>query len=244
MKKIASLLIVVASATFALADDDLLPANRPNFSTNGTVLPFQQIILENGFSLNLNGGDRTISGTESEFRIGFAKGWEFDFFTPNFIHRLTGSPDQGFGDSAFQFVRGFTLPQGWLVTAAVGATLPSGHPDLSAGSINPTSFLSFEHPIGKKWDFTNSLYDTFQNGSGTFTSQFSNASMMSVDLGKNVGAFAELYTIFGQGIQPTFIPHFGVTFAHSATQMVDFHIGEDTSAGQWFFGFGYSKKLK
>ncbi len=241
MKKSTLLALTTLMATTAIADD-LLPANRPNFSSNGEVVPLHMSILETGTTYQRQGNDLNLSGIEGELRVGFAKDWEFDFFLPNYV---SGASPRGWGDSGFQVVR--QLKTGpWNVVLGAGATLPSGQPALSSGAINPTTYLSADHDLGKDYSLTETLYVTWQHQGSALAPNYANAFMVSKDLGKNLGALVELYSTSAPGTQTGQTLNFGYTFAHNAEQQVDFHFGRSiagTNSANWFIGAGYSQKL-
>lgn len=222
--------------------DDLLPANRPNFSSNGEVVPLHMSILETGTTYQRQGNTLNFSGIEGELRTGFSKGWEFDFFLPNYV---SGASPRGWGDSGFQVVR--QLRTGiWNVVLGAGATLPSGQSALSAGAINPTTYFSADHDLGGTYSLTETFYVNWQHQDASYIPSYSNALMIAKDLGKNLGVFVELYSTAAPGAQTGQILNFGYTFAHNAQQQVDFHFGRSIAgspSNNWFIGAGYSKKL-
>lgn len=238
------LLLCLFAPTVVHADDDnLLPANRPNFSSNAEVLPFQMVVLETGTTYQKMGSDKTFSGIEGELRIGFAKNWELDFFLPNYI---SGSSPRGWSDSGIQAVRQLPSCHGWNMVFAFGTSIPSGQLDQTAGAFNPNAYVSVDHDLGHDLQLTNTFYVTWEHFASVFDPTYANALMVSRDLGKGLGCFAEIYSKFAPGISPTQTFNFGYTFAHNANQQVDFHFGrsfEGAPSENWFVGAGYSVKL-
>lgn len=227
----------------AFADDDLLPATRPTFSTNPAVVPFQMMILETGSTYQRQGTGLYLSGIEGELRLGFAHDWEFDIFVPGYI---SGANPRGWTDGGFQFVRQLSGFGGWTMVIGGGATVPSGQANLTAGAINPTAFFSVGHDLPSGYSFTDSLYATWQHAGGVFLPNYSNSATISRDIGKNLQAFVELNTTMAPQTPTGEAVNIGYIFAHNKNQQADFHFGRSFIAGSgtnWFVGLGYSRKL-
>jgi hypothetical protein len=234
---------VVLVSSLAIADDDLLPATRPTFSTNPAVAPYQMMIIETGTTYQRRGTDLNLSGIEGELRLGFAHNWELDVFIPGYI---SGAAPRGWTDGGFQFVRQLRGSAGWTMVVGGGASVPSGQANLTAGAINPTAFLSIGHDLPSGYSFTDSFYVAWQHVDSVFLPAYTNSATISKDLGKNLQAFAELNTTLAPHTPTGESMHFGYVFAHNKDQQVDFHFGRNFVAGSgtnWFLGLGYSRKL-
>jgi hypothetical protein len=243
MKKSILVVVPVLISAIAFGDDDSLPANRPNFTSNAEVLPLNMTIFEMGTTYRRSGTDLSFSGIEGLIRFGFSKDWEFDFVVPNYF---SGAAPRGFGDSGVNFIHQLPGCRGWHMVAAFGASLPSGQSDLTGGAINPSAYVSMDHDLSGGLGFTDTLYASWQNTSGSLIAGYANAAMVSKDYGGGIGGFAELNTSFAPGEMTTNTVHFGLTFAHTKDQQADFHFGRNISAGSdtnWFVGFGYARKL-
>ena len=243
MKKLSILIVPILVSSIALADDDLLPANRPNFSSNGEVVPLNMAILEIGATYQRRGSDLNFSGIEGFLRFGFAKDWEFNITLPNYV---SGAAPRGWTDGGFGIVRQLPSCHGWNMVFAAGTTMPTGQVNLTAGAINPNAYFSMDHDMPADMQLTNTIYVNWTNNGGKFDPSYGNAFMLSKDYGKGLGGFAELFTQFAPGSHTTNTVHIGVTFAHTKDQQADVHLGRSISAGSdtnWFVGFGYSRKL-
>ena len=243
MMKFTLLGVLGLVSAFAMADDDLLPVNRPNFSSNAEVLPYKMMILETGTTYQRNGTALNFSGIEGFFRVGFQKDWEFDFTLPNYI---SGAAPRGWTDGGFNFIRALPSCHGWNMVVSFGSSLPTGQANLTAGALNPVAYFSADHDLAPSLQLTDTFFVNWLNSGGTFTPAYSNALMVSKDCGGGVGVFAELYSQFASHTQTTQTANLGVTFAHTKDQQADVHFGRNMSAGSgtnWFIGFGYSRKL-
>ena len=244
MKNITLVLVGLSLFSVAFADDDgPLPATRPTVSTNAEVVPFHMSILETGATYRRQGTSLNLSGIEGELRVGFAQDWEFDVFIPNYT---SGSAPRGWNDGGFQLVRQLPGFGGWHVVLSAGASVPSGQSSLTAGAINPTAFLSADHGLTKDLSLTETFYVVWQHVGGSYFPSYANALSITKDLGNNLGAFVELNTTMAPGTTTGEGLNIGYTFAHNASQQVDFHFGRNFVAGSdtyWFVGFGYSQKL-
>jgi hypothetical protein len=243
VKKLSILIAPILVSSFALADDDLLPANRPNFSSNGEVVPLNMAILETGATYQRRGSDLNFSGIEGFLRFGFTKDWEFNVTVPNFV---SGASPRGWTDGGFGFVRQLPTCHGWNMVLSAGANVPVGQANLSAGAIDPNFFFSMDHDLSGNLQVTNTFFVNWTNVASKFDPSYGNALMLSKDYGGGLGGFAELYTQFAPGTLTSNTIHFGVTFAHTKDQQADVHFGRNISAGSdtnWFVGFGYSRKL-
>ena len=227
----------------ALADDDLLPANRPNFSSNATVVPYNMSILETGMTYQRSDTALNFSGIEAALRFGFAKNWEFTVSLPNYV---SGAAPRGWTDGSFFFIRQLPSCHGWDMLVAFGSTVPTGQSDLTELALNPHGYFSAAHDLSSGLSLTETFSVEWRHGGNMFFPSYTNGLTISKDNGGGIGTFAELFSQFAPGQSTTQTAHFGVTFAHTKDQQADFHFGRNMTAGSgtnWFVGLGYSKKL-
>lgn len=243
MNKLSFLGLVGFASSFALADDDLLPANRPNFSSNATVIPFNMCILETGVTYQRLGTSLNFSGLEAGLRFGFSKNWELAISLPNYI---SGSPARGWTDGNFYFIRQLPGCHGWDMLVAFGSTVPTGQSDLTETAFNPHAYFSMAHDLPSGLSLTETIAVEWRHGGSMFFPSYTNGLTLSKDYGAGLGAFAELFSQFAPGQSTSQTAHFGVTFAHTKDQQADIHFGRAISAGSgtnWFIGAGYSQKI-
>ena len=243
MNKISIIGALGLLSSFALADDDLLPANRPNFSSNATVIPFNMCILETGVTYQRQDSSLNFSGLEAAVRFGFAKNWELALSLPNYV---SGAAPRGWTDGRFDFIRQLPGCHGWDMLVAFGSSVPIGQSDLTQLAFNPHGYFSMAHDLSSGMSVTETFSVEWRNGGGTFFPSYTNGLTLSKDCGHDVGAFAELFSQFAAGQSTSQTVHFGVTFAHTKDQQADVHFGRNINAGSgtnWFIGAGYSRKL-
>ncbi len=243
--KSSTILVALALTSFGWADDDdnLLPVNRPNFSSNAEVVPPKMVIFEMGSTYQKVGGSQTLSGIEGQLRMGLCKGWQVDFFLPGYT---SVAAPRGWTDSGVQILHQLPSAGGFNFLVAAGTTIPSGQVDLTGGAFNPNFYFSLDHDLGKDLSFTNTFYVNWQHSGSVFLPNYANAAMVSKDLGHGNSAFLELYSTFAPATTSAEILNMGYIFAHNENQQVDFHFGRSFVGGpsdNWFFGAGYSVKL-
>ena len=136
MFRLTVLGLVGLASSFAVADDDLLPANRPNFSSNATVVPYNMCILETGVTYQRQDSSLNFSGLEAAVRLGFAKNWELALSLPNYV---SGAAPRGWTDGRFDFIRQLPGCHGWDMLVAFGSSVPTGsRPVISWVGLLPT----------------------------------------------------------------------------------------------------------
>ncbi len=243
MKPIIVLLLSASFVSLAMADDDLLPANRPNFSSNATVIPYNMCIIETGVTYQRLDSALNLSGPEAALRFGFAKNWELVISLPDYI---TGAAPRGWTDGGFNFIRQLPGCHGWDMLVAFGSSVPTGQSDLTELAFNPHGYFSMAHGLPSGLSVTETFSVEWRHGGSKFFPSYTNGLTLSKDCGQGLGAFAEIFSQFAPGQSSSQTAHFGVTFAHTKDHQADIHFGRNINAGSgtnWFIGAGYSQKI-
>lgn len=238
-------LLILSLTSFCLADDPI-PANRPNFTSNPTVVPLGMELLEGGATYFAGASNYSLSRFELNYRRGIAKNFEFDFFGPQFNLTQWGADTLGWGDAGFSVSYQIGPIKGWDLLVGAGATVPTGNQSLTGGSINPTTLISVGRNFTEKLSFTGTRYGNYQNNQGAFPVGYTNAFMFSYNFSPATSAFFEYRVDTQNGVGDSTFCHAGYVFAHNARQQADIHFGwQNTNAGDsvFFVGAGYAYRF-
>src|SRR5260370_20468717 len=104
-----------------------IATDRPDVTNSSLVVPVGSLQSENGINTTGRGSEKTFDGTNSRLRLGVAPCLEFLVDLPDYLGRLKGDADSGFGNVApavkWQFN---SLPEPWNLSVTAGAGLPTG----------------------------------------------------------------------------------------------------------------------
>jgi hypothetical protein len=230
----------------AYAEDGPLDANRPDFTTNATVLAKGISDLEFGTTYQKTKSLHLWTGFESNYRAGLGGNWEFDLFAPDYtLSRSANLPGSWF-DSGVGLTRHFGPSKGWDMAAGASTSLPTGSRRMAAGAANPSFFLTSSHDVGAKGLFTATGYVNWSHKGDAFFPAYSAVGEMSWETGPTSSGFAEVKADAAPSERPAWTLHFGCVFAHTATHQWDLHFGRTVVGGEsenFFVGAGYSVKI-
>src|SRR5258708_27410935 len=106
-----------------------IATDRPDVTNSSLVVPVGSLQGENGINTARRGLDKTFDGTNSRLRLGIAPCLEVLVDVPNYVGRLKGNADSGFGNVAPAIKWQFgSLPEAWNLSVTAGAGPPTRSP--------------------------------------------------------------------------------------------------------------------
>lgn len=220
-----------------------IATDRPDVTNSSLVVPVGSLQGENGINTTRRGLDKTFDGTNSRLRLGIAPCLEILVDVPNYIGRLKGEADSGFGNVApaikWQFA---SLPEPWNLSVTAGAGLPTGSPKIAGQGLQPYLQFPWSYEIGGGWG-TSGMVTTFLFPSDPANKQTTEATVV---LEKKVTERASLFVEYvgdypsrGSSVQ---LFNTGGGYLLTRTQQIDFHVafGLNRNSPNYIVGLGYS----
>jgi Putative MetA-pathway of phenol degradation len=220
-----------------------IATDRPDVTNSSLVVPTGSLQMENGINTTRRGLDKTFDGTNSRLRLGIANCLEILVDVPNYVGRLKGDADTGFGNVApaikWQFA---SLPEAWNLSVTAGAGLPTGSPKIAGPGLQPYLQFPWSYEIGGGWG-TSGMVTTF-----FFPSDFANKQTTEATfvLEKKITERASLFVEYvgdypsrGSSVQ---LFNTGGGYLLTRTQTIDFHVafGLNRNSPNYIVGLGYS----
>jgi Putative MetA-pathway of phenol degradation len=220
-----------------------IATDRPDVTNSSLVVPVGSLQSENGINTTGRGSDKTFDGTNSRLRLGVAPCLEFLVDIPNYVGRLKGDVDSGFGNVApavkWQFS---SLPEAWNLSVAAGAGLPTGSTKITGPGLQPYLQFPWSYELGGGWGTSGMLTNLF------FPSNLANKQTTEATfvLEKKITERASLFVEYvgdypsrGSSVQ---LFNAGGGYLLTRTQQIDFHIafGLNRNSPDYIVGFGYS----
>ena len=150
-------LLVAAAPALAQAGEcpssaSEIATDRPDVTNSSLVVPTGSLQMENGINTTRRGLDKTFDGTNSRLRLGIANCLEILVDVPNYVGRVKGDPDTGFGNVAPAIKWQFgSLPEPWNLSVTAGAGLPTGSPKIAGPGLQPYLQFPWSYEIGSGW---------------------------------------------------------------------------------------------
>lgn len=220
-----------------------IATDRPDVTNSSLVVPVGSLQGENGINTTRRGLDKTFDGTNSRLRLGIAPCLEILVDVPNYIGRLKGEADSGFGNVApaikWQFA---SLPEPWNLSVTAGAGLPTGSPKIAGQGLQPYLQFPWSYEIGGGWG-TSGMVTTFLFPSDPTNKQTTEATFV---LEKKVTERASLFVEYvgdypsrGSSVQ---LFNTGGGYLLTRTRQIDFHVafGLNRNSPNYIVGLGYS----
>lgn len=245
-----ALALFFTAAAPALAQAGECPAaaseiatDRPDVTNSSLVVPAGSLQMENGINTIRRGLGTTFDGTNSRLRLGVANCLEILVDVPNYVGRVRGDADSGFGNVAPAIKWQFgSLPEPWNLSVAAGAGLPTGSPKITGPGLQPYLQLPWSYEIGSGWG-TSGMVTSFFFPSDPLNKQTTEATFV---LEKKVTERASLFVEYvgdypsrGASVQ---LFNAGGGYLLTRTQIVDFHVafGLNRNSPNYIVGVGYS----
>jgi hypothetical protein len=248
--RFAALALVFVAGVPALAQAGECPTSaseiatdRPDVTNSSLVVPVGSLQGENGINATRRGLDKTFDGTNSRLRLGIANCLEILVDVPNYVGRLKGDADAGFGNvaPAIKWQLG-SLPEPWNLSVTAGAGLPTGSPKIAGPGLQPYLQFPWSYEIGGGWG-TSGMVTTFFFPSDLANKQTTEATFV---LEKKVTEHASLFVEYvgdypSRGSSMQFF-NTGGGYLLTRTQTIDFHVafGLNRNSPNYIVGLGYS----
>jgi hypothetical protein len=248
--RFAVLTLVFVAAAPALAQAGECPTSaseiatdRPDVTNSSLVVPVGSLQGENGINTTRRGLDKTFDGTNSRLRLGIANCVEILVDVPNYVGRLKGDADTGFGNVAPAIKWQFgSLPEPWNLSVTAGAGLPTGSPKIAGPGLQPYLQFPWSYEIGSGWG-TSGMVTTFFFPSDPANKQTTEATfVLEKKITERASLFAEYvgdYPSRGSSVQ---LFNTGGGYLLTRTQTIDFHValGLNRNSPNYIVGLGYS----
>lgn len=220
-----------------------IATDRPDVTNSSLVVPTGSLQMENGINTTGRGPDRTFDGTNSRLRLGIANCLEILVDVPNYVGRLKGDPDTGFGNvaPAIKYQLG-SLPEAWNLSVTAGAGLPTGSVNLTGPGLQPYLQFPWSYEIGSGWG-TSGMVTSFFFPSNPLNKQTTEATfVLEKKISERASLFVEYvgdYASRGGSVQ---LFNTGGGYLLTKTQIIDFHIafGLNRNSPNYIVGLGYS----
>jgi hypothetical protein len=215
-----------------------IATDRPDVTNSSLVVPLGSLQGENGINTTRRGLDKAFDATNSRLRLGIANCLEILVDVPNYIGRLKGDADTGFGNVAPAIKWQF----GSLLSVTAGAGLPTGSPKIAGPGLQPYLQFPWSYEIGAGWG-TSGMVTTFFFPSDLANKQTTEATFV---LEKKVTDRASLFVEYvgdypshGSSVQ---LFNTGGGYLLTRTQQIDFHVafGLNRNSPNYIVGLGYS----
>ena len=220
-----------------------IATDRPDVTNSSLVVPLGSLQMENGINATGRGLDKTFDGSNSRFRLGVANCLEILVDVPNYVGRLKGDPDTGFGDVAPAIKWQFgSLPEPWNLSVTAGAGLPTGSPKIAGPGLQPYLQFPWSYEIGNGWG-TSGMVTSFFFPSDPINKQTTEATfVIEKKVTDRASLFAEYvgdYPSRGSSVQ---LFNTGGGYLLTRTQTIDFHLafGLNKNSPNYIVGLGYS----
>jgi Putative MetA-pathway of phenol degradation len=220
-----------------------IATDRPDVTNSSLVVPLGSLQSENGINTTGRGSEKTFDGTNSRLRLGVAPCLEFLVDLPDYLGRLKGDANSGFGNVApavkWQFN---SLPEPWNLSVTAGAGLPTGSAKIAGPGLQPYLQFPWSYELGGGWG-TSGMLTTFFFPSDLANKQTTEATFV---LEKKVTERASLFVEYvgdypsrGSSVQ---LFNTGCGYLLTKTQQIDFHIafGLNRNSPDYIIGVGYS----
>jgi len=220
-----------------------IATDRPDVTNSSLVVPVGSLQGENGINTTRRGLDKTFDGTNSRLRLGIAPCLEVLVDVPNYVGRLKGDADSGFGNVAPAIKWQFgSLPGAWNLSVTAGAGLPTGSPKIAGPGLQPYLQFPWSYEIGGGWG-TSGMVTTFFFPSDPANKQTTEATfVLEKKVTERTSLFVEYvgdYPSRGSSVQ---LFNTGGGYLLTKTQQIDFHVafGLNRNSPNYIVGLGYS----
>jgi len=220
-----------------------IATDRPDVTNSSLVVPVGSLQGENGINTTRRGLDKTFDGTNSRLRLGIAPCLEVLVDVPNYVGRLKGDADSGFGHVAPAIKWQFgSLPEAWNLSVTAGAGLPTGSPKIAGPGLQPYLQFPWSYEIGGGWG-TSGMVTTFFFPSDPANKQTTEATfVLEKKVTERTSLFVEYvgdYPSRGSSVQ---LFNTGGGYLLTKTQQIDFHVafGLNRNSPNYIVGLGYS----
>lgn len=248
--RLATTLALLAAAAPALAQAGECPSSaseiatdRPDVTNSSLVVPTGSLQLENGSNTTRRGLDKTFDGSNSRLRLGIANCLEILVDVPNYVGRVKGDPDTGFGNVAPAIKWQFgSLPEPWNLSVTAGAGLPTGSPKIAGPGLQPYLQFPWSYEIGSGWGISGQMTSFFFPSDPSSKQTTEATFVLEKKITERASLFVEYvgdYPSRGSSVQ---LFNTGGGYLLTRTQIIDFHIafGLNRNSPNYIVGLGYS----
>ena len=236
----------VAQAGECPTSSSEIATDRPDVTNSSLVVPLGSLQSENGINTMGRGSEKTFDGTNSRLRLGVAPCLEILVDLPNYVGRLSGDAESGFGNVVPAIKWQFSsLPASWNLSVTAGAGLPTGSPRIAGPGIQPYLQFPWSYELGGGWG-TSGMVTTFFFPADLSNRQTTEATfVLEKKITEHAALFVEYvgdYPSRGSSVQ---LINSGGEYLLTKTQQIDFHVafGLNRNSPNYIFGVGYSFRL-
>lgn len=241
--------------------DEPLVSDRPDFTEASTTVGRGVAQVEMGYTFteNNDGGVRTRSHSAPEmlWRIGMFADW-FEFriaynvpTSRTAASHLPGISLGGSDDLYLGLKLGLTPQEGFLPEMALvpQMTVPTGHPDLTAGMVLPGMNWLYAWDITDEWSIGGSTQiNKSVDDAGLAHYEIAQSLTIGVGLTEKVGMYTEWFVLAPSGARDVRTQHYldgGFTYSVTNDLQLDVRAGVGLSGGSddFFAGTGFVRRF-
>lgn len=249
--KTAALLATISASLIsaALAQEEPLITDRPDFTESAATIPPGRIQVEGGSTYERTSSTRTVTGGELLVRIATGKRSELRVGVPSYLLVRDAGRTSGFDDAFLGAKFMLSTDERRPLALLLGTTLPTGARRVAERKWQPEAVLAtgFDVSEGKSISF-NLGYARPTDGGARFSQIFGSTSL-GFDLSDKWGAFAELY-VFNRttpGGPAQKYADTGLTYLANPNLQFDarvgFGLGNHTAGPDYFYGAGVAQRF-
>jgi hypothetical protein len=244
-------LLFLALPTGAIAQEEALVTDRPDFTESASVPGGGRVQVEGGWTVEGDGDARAHSLGEILVRIGIGDRFEARIEPATWISADDGSGGEvsGLDDAGIGF-KGMLFdasPPGVPAAAIlVGTSLPTGDDEIGEEGWQPEARLALGWDLSEVWSLGANAGWARPEEAGERFDQALGSVALGRSLGARLGAFVELYGLnpsSPDGGDESYLDG-GLTFALGPDAQLDVRGGAgltDDSA-DWLFGLGFARR--
>ena len=243
----SALLLGALLASSAVADDDPLVTDRPDFTESAVTVTRGRTQIELGYTFTETGDFEEQSFGEVLLRIGWTEIAELRLGLNSWLQvdgpgvNLSGAEDLTLGCKirlSDPLPPGSSLPQVALLFAT---TVPTGKDEFNAPDPQPSVTLALAWQLSERTSLGSNVGYTRMGESGDRFGEASASLSLGRSLNDRLGGFLEVYTLNRQeGRGDDQFVNAGFTWALSADSQLDFRAGTglDSDGADFFVGAG------
>jgi hypothetical protein len=225
---------------------DPIATDRPTFANSSSVVPAASLQFENGFGTTggPNGPDFDLPETRARLGVGGCTEFLVDLPDDNWAANVHGAHGWSSVAPTIKHEFGF-LPEGWTLSAAVGADLGTGAGQISGHGPAPYVQFPWSVDLGNGWSANGMYGATFHPDAPLRGPDHQTSFFLDRSVASNADVFAEFANDYQAGEQPLNRLSVGGSYRFTPTQQIDIKVGAglNHAAPDYYLTVGYSVRF-